>query len=221
MDRQPTELYSDSFNFYDMRDYDSRDIENRYGSLFKRGIYPVQIEPWVQGYAAELRGTYVNKWRPRASRFGMVRDGGGKLHNGVDLFAPRGTEVVAVVSGELELVPDEGEAIGNRAWLWFDWGGERWRFVYGHLDGFRGAARSVSAGDLIGYAGCTGNAANEGTCGRPNECGLISDHVHLILIGPSGSFADPVGALRWSVRYQEDGRDVACRDLGMQTSSVS
>lgn len=82
---------------------------------------------------------------------------GGRYHEGIDLFAARGTPVVAVADGTLFRVGDSGIS-GNRLWLRDSAGTE---FFYAHLDGFTSAARegaSVGKGTVIGYNGDTGDA---------------------------------------------------------------
>jgi murein DD-endopeptidase MepM/ murein hydrolase activator NlpD len=88
--------------------------------------------------------TFFNDWAfPRP---------GGRVHVGTDLFAPRGTPVRAPVSGSV--VTAHGPVGGLHVWL-TDANGNRW--MGSHLDAF-GATGSVSAGDVIGYVGDTGNA---------------------------------------------------------------
>ena len=78
---------------------------------------------------------------------------GGRRHQGVDMPAPHGTEVVAVSTGFAEFkVSDAG---GNAIWLTTP-GGDR--FYYAHLDAWNGASRVVRRGEVIGYVGSTGNA---------------------------------------------------------------
>jgi murein DD-endopeptidase MepM/ murein hydrolase activator NlpD len=82
---------------------------------------------------------------------------GGRYHEGIDLFADRGTPVVAVAGGTLFRVGYSGIS-GNRLWLRDDAGTE---FFYAHLDSFSSAAREgarVEKGTVIGYNGDTGDA---------------------------------------------------------------
>lgn len=82
---------------------------------------------------------------------------GGRYHEGIDLFAARGTPVVAVAGGTLFRVGYSGIS-GNRLWLRDDAGTE---FFYAHLDAFSPAAREgarVEKGTVIGYNGDTGDA---------------------------------------------------------------
>ena len=82
---------------------------------------------------------------------------GGRYHEGIDLFAARGTPVLAVADGTLFRVGHSGIS-GNRFWLRDAAGTE---FFYAHLDGYSFAARegaTVSGGTVLGYNGDTGDA---------------------------------------------------------------
>lgn len=180
------------------------------------GAPPAQIDPAgtvTRFPAGELRGVYGSRWKPRWSTFGHPRSGGG--HNGVDIYAPSGTALVAVVDGQLTFKSGtDGDGLGNRAWLSFRAGGKSLRFIYGHLSAFAGGSRSVRGGEVIGYAGCSGNADYAGDCTKPGACGLTSGHVHLILIDDTtGQTQDPASALDWRLRYVDDQRDVPCLDV--------
>ncbi len=78
---------------------------------------------------------------------------GGRSHQGVDMLAPRGTPLVAVVSGSVQF--KQTSLGGNSVWLN---GNNGTRYFYAHLNGFEGSSRSVSQGEVIGYVGDTGNA---------------------------------------------------------------
>ena len=85
------------------------------------------------------------------------RDGGSRLHKGIDIFAPRGTEIVAVADGIISYIGDQPKG-GHCLWLTTEAGTS---FYYAHLD--RGApglyeGMEVQSGDLLGYVGNTGNA---------------------------------------------------------------
>jgi len=77
----------------------------------------------------------------------------GRRHEGNDLFAARGTPVVAPVDGFLEQVR------GPRGGLQFKLHGMDGHLYFGtHMDGFAHAGR-VRAGAIVGYVGTSGNAA--------------------------------------------------------------
>jgi murein DD-endopeptidase MepM/ murein hydrolase activator NlpD len=84
--------------------------------------------------------------------FGNPRSGG-RRHEGNDLMTEHGTPLVAVVDGALEF--KSGSRQGRGAYLKGADGNEYWYF---HLAAYEGEARLVRQGEVIGYAGNTGNA---------------------------------------------------------------
>lgn len=89
------------------------------------------------------------------SRFGVERDGGARSHHGIDIFAPRGTPVIASRAGVVRRVEVTNRG-GKVVWLTDDDGN---RLYYAHLDSqrVRGGDR-VELGDTLGTVGNTGNA---------------------------------------------------------------
>jgi murein DD-endopeptidase MepM/ murein hydrolase activator NlpD len=85
--------------------------------------------------------------------WGAARSGG-RRHQGVDMLAPHGVPIVAVTGGSVSF--SQNSLGGNAAWLAGDNGN---RYYYAHLSGFAGSSRRVSAGEVIGYNGDTGNAS--------------------------------------------------------------
>ena len=93
--------------------------------------------------------------RDIGSRFGAPRDAGARSHHGIDIFARRGTPVVAAAPGVVNRV-DETNIGGKVVWLRDVFGNS---LYYAHLD--RQAVSSgmqVSTGDTLGFVGNTGNA---------------------------------------------------------------
>ena len=90
------------------------------------------------------------------SVYGDVRDGGRRTHEGVDIFAPRGTPVVAASSG---LVTKVGENTlgGQVVWIWDMARGVRLYYAHLQEQSVRTGA-FVRAGDIVGTVGNTGNA---------------------------------------------------------------
>jgi murein DD-endopeptidase MepM/ murein hydrolase activator NlpD len=88
--------------------------------------------------------------------FGDGREGGRRRHEGIDIFAPRGTPAVAAVDGWITGAATNRLG-GNVVWLWSPT--KRVALYYAHLD--RHAVTRgdrVWAGDTVGYVGTTGNA---------------------------------------------------------------
>jgi murein DD-endopeptidase MepM/ murein hydrolase activator NlpD len=110
--------------------------------------------------------------------FGAPR-GNGRTHKGNDIFAPLGTPVVAVVSGSVFFQGDPDG--GNAAYV----SGGGTTYYYAHLNDYVGGARNVSAGELIGHVGNTGDAA-----GGPTHL-----HFEIRPGGPNGAAIDPYPTL--------------------------
>jgi murein DD-endopeptidase MepM/ murein hydrolase activator NlpD len=90
------------------------------------------------------------------SLFGASRSSGRREHQGIDIFAPRGTPVVAAADGWISSV-SPNELGGNVVWLWDPVRAHT--LYYAHLD--RQAVsrgQRVRKGDVVGFVGNTGNA---------------------------------------------------------------
>jgi peptidoglycan LD-endopeptidase LytH len=84
--------------------------------------------------------------------------GTSRVHNAMDIMAPRGTPVVAVDAGTVSQLGNGG-AGGITVYEVDDAG--RYAFYYAHLDRIApglAAGQTVKRGDLLGYVGTTGNA---------------------------------------------------------------
>jgi murein DD-endopeptidase MepM/ murein hydrolase activator NlpD len=78
---------------------------------------------------------------------------GGRRHQGVDMLAPAGTQLQAVVSGFVE---HHSNALGGVTLSLLGDNGNR--YYYAHLSAYEGAAGRVEQTAIIGYVGDTGNA---------------------------------------------------------------
>lgn len=77
---------------------------------------------------------------------------GGRVHEGNDLFAPKGTPVIAPVSGYVH------QTVGTIGGLQFTLEGDDGAtYIGSHMDSF-GASGRVGAGDVVGTTGDSGNA---------------------------------------------------------------
>lgn len=118
--------------------------------------------------------SFFNDW-------GFPRSGG-RVHEGNDLFAPRGTPVLAPASGS---VSQATGLIGGRQFrLTADDGT---LYLGSHLDAF-GASGRVAAGDIVGYVGDSGNARGS----RP--------HVHFEVHPDGGAAVNPYPAVNAACR---------------------
>jgi murein DD-endopeptidase MepM/ murein hydrolase activator NlpD len=85
------------------------------------------------------------------------RDGGRRKHKGIDIFAPKGTGIVAVSDGVVSFIGEQPKG-GLCLWLTTESGTS---FYYAHLDRWAPGlyeGMEVRSGDLLGYVGNTGNA---------------------------------------------------------------
>jgi len=90
------------------------------------------------------------------SPFGAPRDEGVREHEGVDVYAPRGTPVVAVTRAMVSEVGTSGRG-GNYVWLQ-DWSRDK-EIYYAHLDStWVSVGMVLEPGDPLGAVGNTGNA---------------------------------------------------------------
>jgi murein DD-endopeptidase MepM/ murein hydrolase activator NlpD len=88
--------------------------------------------------------------------WGAARSGG-RSHEGVDMIASRGTPAVAIETGTIKRMGNGGLG-GITVWITGASGDE---YYYAHLDGWAEGltvGQAVTAGDLVGYVGNTGNA---------------------------------------------------------------
>jgi peptidoglycan LD-endopeptidase LytH len=101
---------------------------------------------YVDSIVCPIQGSaYSDTWgAPRS---------GGRSHKGVDMLAPMGVPLYAVVAGTVSF--GQNRLGGNAASLIGDNGN---RYYYAHLASFEGEGRRVEQGDVIGYNGDTGNA---------------------------------------------------------------
>ena len=128
------------------------------------GQYRVRIQPshTAQGLmdiaiTSPLRyGFPVDTERENAvqSFFGVDRDGGARRHEGIDIFAPRGTPVIAAEAGHVSRVGDTPLG-GKNVWV----RGDNRSFYYAHLDSIAvSPGDRIRRGDVLGAVGNTGNA---------------------------------------------------------------
>lgn len=113
--------------------------------------------------------TFMNGWGfPRSN---------GRSHAGIDLFAPIGTPVLAPASGWVDIATG---TVGGHQFRLTDSSGTMW--FGSHMSEF-GKSGQVSAGDVIGYVGDSGNARGS------------NPHLHFE-VHPSGQAVNPYPMLR-------------------------
>ena len=95
--------------------------------------------------------------------FTASRGGGRRIHNAIDIMAPRGTPVVAASDGTVEKLFYSQGGGGITAYVRSPDG--QWLHYYAHLDAYApglSEGRRLRRGDPIGTVGITGNANPDG-----------------------------------------------------------
>jgi murein DD-endopeptidase MepM/ murein hydrolase activator NlpD len=125
------------------------------GPYFKNMLYAMRLAsmPAAQAIPVPVRGV-----APRALRdtWGGAR-GGGRKHEGIDIFAKRGTAVTSATEG-IVMRLGTNRLGGQVVWV-LGPGGQR--HYYAHLDSYADIenGQRVRPGTILGYVGTTGNAA--------------------------------------------------------------
>jgi murein DD-endopeptidase MepM/ murein hydrolase activator NlpD len=166
---EPTRLFVDLF---EIREQELRRVSSLPADssvlrheVRRTGTYVLRIQPELlrSGRYTVVQRTVASLVFPvptlssRAIRsvFGAPREAGRRRHEGVDIFAPKGTPVIAVREGFA--VQGTNRLGGNIVWLRD--ARSRRSYYYAHLDhwAFEGS-RPVVPGDTLGFIGNTGNA---------------------------------------------------------------
>ena len=151
-----------------------------------RLAHPLRAEPALG--AARRDFPLPARYASVFDTFGAPR-AGVSWHHGDDLFAPRGTPVLAVAGGVVFSVGWQRLG-GRRLWLIDEAGNQ---YYYAHLERYSPLAvdgRRVEAGEILGYVGTTGDA--EGT---PSHLHFEIHPASLLHLGYDGA-VDPTSYLR-------------------------
>ncbi|WP_276480629.1 peptidoglycan DD-metalloendopeptidase family protein [Paraflavitalea pollutisoli] len=156
-------------------------------SINKDGDYLLRLQPELLAggeYTLEIRtGPSLDfpvavSGRPRISSFwGDARDGGARSHEGVDIFSPRRTPLLAAAPGVITSV--SLNKLGGKV-IFLRPRDKDFALYYAHLDSqLVSAGQRVEAGDTIGLLGNTGNAIT------------TSPHLHFGIYAQGGAI-DPL-----------------------------
>jgi hypothetical protein len=147
--------------------------------------------------------------------FGDSRGGGTRKHAGNDIGAPKHTPAVATTDGVITTVRHSNEGNAGNMVVLTD--AEGWTYTYIHLnndtpgtdDGVNDPAfafgpnievgASVTAGDVIGWVGDSGNAENSGP------------HLHFEIRKPDGTPVSPFLSLQSAQNWNNSPYDFLCR----------
>ncbi len=152
------------------------------------GHYKIVVQPEVQSntafdlllYRTPLYGFPVAKKGNAAiqSFWGANRDGGKRSHEGLDIFADRGTPVLAASDGRISSTGNSGLG-GKQVWQRSGIFGNT--LYYAHLDSITATAgQRVKKGDTLGFVGNTGNART------------TSPHLHFGIYQPGRGAVNPL-----------------------------
>lgn len=132
----------------------------------------IQVQATVSAWSCPVPGAhYFNDW-------GFPRSGG-RFHEGNDLFAPKGTAVLAPVAGTVLF---QQGPIGGLQFRFY--GDDGTTYIGSHLDTTVGTDGYVAAGSQLGTVGDTGNAIG----GRP--------HLHFEVHPGDGPAVNPYPTLQ-------------------------
>ncbi|TKB99670.1 peptidoglycan DD-metalloendopeptidase family protein [Pedobacter cryotolerans] len=132
----------------------------------KTGLYILRLQPELLG-AGEFTlgitsGASLDFPLKTANRnsiksfWGVDRDNGARRHEGIDIFAPLRTPVLAVAAGTVTRVNTNN--LGGKV-VWFRPNGKDYTLYYAHLDEQSVTeGEAVVVGDTLGRMGTTGNA---------------------------------------------------------------
>ncbi|MFD2033448.1 peptidoglycan DD-metalloendopeptidase family protein [Belliella marina] len=139
--------------------------------LFHGGIIQIAVT-----YNASLTFPIEGKnHQSIGSFFGVARDGGARKHEGIDVFAPKGTPVVAVAEGRISRVGSN--RLGGKT-VSLSSGG--YSYYFAHLDSqLVSIGQKIKPGDTLGLVGNTGNAVT------------TPPHLHFGIYKPGRGAVDP------------------------------
>lgn len=139
--------------------------------LFRTGIYNLSISVGPS-LGFPVTGNKANV----GSLWGAQRDGGKRNHEGIDIFAPKGTPAIAAADGYITGVREGG--IGGKT-VWLRPTESKFTLYYAHLDEqLVQEGQLVKKGDTVGLVGNTGNAQT------------TAAHLHFGIYGSAGA-VDP------------------------------
>ena len=120
--------------------------------------------------------------RQISSYFGVPRDAGRRRHEGIDIFAPRGTPAISASDGYISRVGTNN--LGGNV-VYVSDSRRNQTLYYAHLDSQAvQQGQKVSVGDTVGFVGNTGNARTTGP------------HLHFGIYSSNTGAVDPLPFVR-------------------------
>ena len=123
-------------------------------------LRPVRVTIGPRGLAVPVDGVAPLEL---VDTYTQSRAGGARVHNAIDIMAPRGRPVVAAAPGTIEkLYYSEG---GGGITVYVRSPDRRWQYYYAHLDAYAPGLKEgqqVARGTPLGTVGISGNANPSG-----------------------------------------------------------
>ena len=184
----------------------------------EKGLYKMILQPEIEAHTTfniniQKSPTYVfpvanGTNADIGSYWGDIRDGGSRNHEGIDIFADRGTPVIAPADGNIGYSGEKGLG-GKQVWLRDP--KRKQSLYYAHLDSIIPGLNRVKTGDTVGFVGNTGNART------------TPPHLHFGIYKRNTGAIDPIGFVYQteSLEKPETGEmDLASR-LQIQSSRAN
>ena len=149
---------------------DNNDMWWGVSSSTERKIDDLDNDPVLELVVPILLGVEVDDL---SDTWGDARSGG-RTHEGIDIFAPRGAFIVSPTDAVVTRI-DYGDS-GGKVVYTANPGGET--FYYAHLEDYKDGldeGDELKKGDLIGFVGNSGNAS------------LAAPHLHVTIYGDNGA----------------------------------
>ncbi|MDX1544081.1 MAG: M23 family metallopeptidase [Christiangramia sp.] len=131
----------------------------------EKGLYKLILQPEIEANTAfnikilkapaYLFPVSNGKNSDIGSYYGDMREGGKRDHKGIDIFAERGTPVIATTAGRIGFTGEKG--LGGKQ-IWLRDSKRKLSVYYAHLDSIKPDLKKVLPGDTLGFVGNTGNA---------------------------------------------------------------
>lgn len=160
-----SQLYRKTENGYDKLKSGDPKARSLEFEVQEKGLYKIIIQPEIEANTTfELKitksPTYLfpvsnGKNADIGSYWGDIRDAGKRDHKGIDIFAAKGTPVIASTSGRIKFSGEKG--LGGKQ-IWLRDRKRKQSLYYAHLDSIIPGLHKVNRGDTIGFVGNTGNA---------------------------------------------------------------
>ncbi|APG60604.1 M23 family metallopeptidase [Christiangramia salexigens] len=181
--------------------------------VVEKGLYKIIIQPEIEANTPfkiliDKNPAYIfpvasGKNSDIGSYWGDIRDGGARLHKGIDIFAEKGTPVIASTKGRIKFTGEKGLG-GKQIWLKDNKRGNS--LYYAHLDSIIPDIKKVEPGDTIGFVGNTGNAK------------FTPPHLHFGIYQNRNGAIDPLGYVYLN---EESANEISERESALRLSVLT